>query len=135
MVRGGAGNDTIRVTGHDLTGDTIDGGADTDTLLFTGNVTLSGGFAMSNVEIFDMRGFNLSVQTTSAVDLSALALRNAGVINGNNTANTITGTQGADTINGGNGSDLLKGGLGPVNIWPARYMAPGCALPESVHRQ
>ena len=109
---GGAGNDTFRVTGTELAGDVIDGGANSDTLQFTGNVTLSGGFTMSNVETLNMGGFTLGVQTTTAINLSGLALLNGGVINGDGAANTITGTQGADNINGAGGNDLLKGGAG-----------------------
>jgi uncharacterized delta-60 repeat protein len=109
-LQGGNGDDTFRVTGAELTGDTIDGGAgNNDTLQFTGNVALGGALSLANVETLDMRGFALSVQTTAAVDLSNLVLLNGGAINGDATANTITGSGANDTINGGAGNDVLSG--------------------------
>ncbi len=111
-LKGGGGNDTFQVTGAELTGDVIDGGADADTLHFIGNVTLGGVLTMSGVETLNMGGFTLSVQTAAAVNLSGLALLNGGAINGAAAVNNITGTQGADTINGGGGNDVLAGFTG-----------------------
>ena len=128
VLNGGADNDTFRVSGGNLIGvntlglpsaDTIDGGAGTDTLLFTGNVNLKAGYNFAGVELLDMVTFNLNVNTTQAVNLSALArapLPNApavpGQIIGNNLANDITGSQGIDTINGGQGADIINGDSG-----------------------
>jgi uncharacterized delta-60 repeat protein len=108
-LQGGAGADTFRVTGTELTGDVIDGGADNDTLQFAGNVTLGSALALANVETLNMGGFALNVQTTAAVNLSSLELLNGGAINGNAVDNNITGTTGGDNVNGGAGNDVLAG--------------------------
>ncbi len=112
-LNGGNGNDTFLVERDELTGDNIDGHGGTDTLQFTGNVTLgSPGFTMVNVENLDMGGFTLTVQTAATVDLSGLNLVTGGTINGNGLNNTIIGTKGSDTINGGGGADFLAGAEG-----------------------
>lgn len=118
IVQGGDGNDLLRISGGDLTGDVIDGGSGTDTLQLTGNVTLgSAGFSMTGVEVLDMGGYTLNVQTVTVADFSALTLTRAGTINGDGSANTIFGTQGNDTIDGGAGTDLLRGGLGKDRLY------------------
>ncbi|MFO1200867.1 MAG: tandem-95 repeat protein [Burkholderiaceae bacterium] len=112
-VNGGAGNDLIKVGGTELTGDTIDGGADIDTLLFTSAVTLGvGGALIANVENLNMGGFALTVQGTTALDLSGYAVSNPGAITGDTANNTITGSAIADSISGGTGNDVLAGGGG-----------------------
>jgi Ca2+-binding RTX toxin-like protein len=113
QIRGGTGDDAVQATGTELTGDTIDGGTGSDTLVFVGNVSLgSAGFTMVGVETLNMNGYSLSVQGTTALDLSALALINGGAIAGDSAGNRITGTQGNDNIDGGGGADFLKGGQG-----------------------
>ena len=116
-LRGGADNDTFRVAGADLNGDNIDGGAGADTLQFTAAVNLGAGFTMTGVETLAMGAFALNVNTTAAVDLSAISSRTGtGSIVGNASVNTITGTQGADTIDGAGGNDVLRGDAGADRI-------------------
>ena len=96
-----------------MTGDSIAGGADTDTLVFTSAVSLTGGFTLASVEQLDMGGFALNVNTTAAVNLSTLTkVGISGSIIGNAAINTITGTASADTIAGGDGNDILVGSGG-----------------------
>ena len=111
-LSGGEGDDVFQAGGSDLSGDSISGDAGTDTLQFTADVRLGAGFSMRGVERLDMGGRKLFVQTTAAVDLSAMELLRAGAIVGNIADNTITGTRGNDDIDGGAGNDRLNGSLG-----------------------
>jgi Ca2+-binding RTX toxin-like protein len=105
-LNGGAGDDFI-LTGL---GDVVDGGEGNDTLQveFTnrtsamtldlsgdaaGALTAAGAGAISNVELFGVRGtkFDDSITGTANVD-------------------TLYGGKGADTVNGGAGNDTLSGG-------------------------
>jgi serralysin len=117
VLFGDAGNDEFFVTGSDLNGDAIDGGIGTDTLVFTGNVTLTEGFAITGVEQLNTNGKTLTVKTTAAVDLSAMTAAGTTSVLGDATANTITGSQSADTINGGDGNDTLGGAGGNDTIY------------------
>ncbi len=111
-LSGGEGDDVFQAGASALSGDSISGDAGTDTLQFTADVRLGAGFSMRGVERLDMGGRKLFVQTTAAVDLSAMELLRAGAIVGNIADNTITGTRGDDDIDGGSGNDRLNGGLG-----------------------
>jgi uncharacterized delta-60 repeat protein len=111
---GDEGADTFSVGTTSLSGDSLDGGAGIDTLLFESAINLGGtGFAMTGVEVLNMNGAQLNVNTTAAVDLSALTKTGTNaLILGDGAANNITGTQSVDTINGGGGSDVLAGAGG-----------------------
>jgi Ca2+-binding RTX toxin-like protein len=114
---GEAGNDTFRVGSSELTGDVISGGDDVDTLAFTSNVTLTGGFTVTGVETLNMGARTLTVQTTVHIDLSAMNLVSRGAINGDSQANRITGTRDADSINGSTGNDNLAGTGGNDTVY------------------
>jgi Ca2+-binding RTX toxin-like protein len=134
---GGAGNDRLIVAATG-SGTTIDGGADTDTLVVSGSVTLGG---LSNVEAIELQsGATLTltgaqfstivlgsvVSGTGSITINmavgdllmnAQFLTIAGgstlsyVINGSSDSEVIKGGAGATyTINGGDGSDQIRGG-------------------------
>jgi Ca2+-binding RTX toxin-like protein len=108
------------VSGSDLTGDTIIGGDGTDTLVFTGNVTLTGGFSISGVELLDVGGRMLTVTTVEVIDLLSMTLLNGGRISGDADGNAIVGTAGPDTVDGEQGDDTLAGGAGVDTIYGGR---------------
>ena len=138
LINGGAGNDTINfVIGDEV--DTVDGGADADTLaiasgaggqtldvIFNGTALTSvEGGAVTNVESVtaDLGGGNdtltyagsvadvtVNLATNSASGFTSLA--NIETITGGNGNDTLTGTAGAQTLNGGGGRDTLDGGAG-----------------------
>ena len=111
-LAGGSGDDTFIAGGAELTGDSISGGTGNDTLSLSGNTTLTGAFSFDTLETLDMNQRNLTVNTTQAVDLSSLSVRNAGTIQGSALNNAITGTAGNDTIDGLAGNDVLNGAGG-----------------------
>jgi len=106
---GGEGNDYFdyALTGDYASGETINGGDDTDTIRFSGTTgVLTLGNTITNVEQIVLGG-------TSAIGVNAAAvLTNGFEITGNDAANTITGTNSADTITGGAGNDTITGGTG-----------------------
>jgi Ca2+-binding RTX toxin-like protein len=110
VLRGEAGIDVFNVSGGDLSEDTINGGADIDTVRLTGNVSLSGGLTLTEVEQLNLNGFTLS--TAGSLNLSAYTLTGAGTVQGSAAANSITGTAQGDTIIGLGGADALTGGDG-----------------------
>jgi Ca2+-binding RTX toxin-like protein len=121
VLNGGLGNDSFVVQKLELSGDRIDGGAGTDTLVFNGPVTLSSSFSATSVEWLDM-GFNrLTVSTTEKVDLSGFTSVFSGALGfggstmaiaGDTQPNTIVGSRFSDAINGSAGNDVLDGAGG-----------------------
>jgi len=125
-IQAGANNDLILLgsTLEFAVGETIDGGADTDTLRYTGAAagTLTLTNLVSNIEqvqIANAAGFTTGV---AAINVNAAAVTSNGMtLIGNNGANVLTGTglddslignAGNDILNGGGGNDMLNGGLG-----------------------
>ena len=117
VLTGGAGKDKFLFRPSNLDGDTIQGGADYDSLQLTGSgaVGAAGLDHMSGVElIFLVKGGN----SLALVDANFSDLASAGVL-------TVFGAGGDDTIDGsalsagnvlaitaGAGADVLKGGAG-----------------------
>jgi len=114
---GGGGNDVfiVAAAAHHGAGETIDGGAGTNTIRFTstalndvlellGNVT-----GIAEVELSDAAGVNTG---SAAISIDASLLSTGMLFTGNAGPNNITGTGGNDTIDGGAGSDGLDGGEG-----------------------
>ena len=113
VLNGGLGNDTFLADGSSLNGDNIDGGGYITPSPIQTAVTLGQGLTVGNVEVLDMGGFALGVQTTELVNLSAFAeVINRGSIVGTGSNNLIVGTLSGDVINGGGGDDALSGSLG-----------------------
>ena len=125
-IQGGAGNDLILLgsTLEFAIGETIDGGADTDTLRYTGaaagTVTLTD--LVSNIEQVQIANAAGLTTGVAAINVNASAVTSNGLtLTGNNGANILTGTglddslignAGNDILNGGGGNDTLNGGLG-----------------------
>ena len=112
-IDGGAGDDTIVYgSGAELTsGETVDGGDDTDTILFNPSSadTLTITTNVTNVEAVTIGG-------TEAGSVDASAAVNGLSITGNDAANTLTGSADADSLDGGDGDDTLVGGTGNDDI-------------------
>ena len=134
---GGAGNDTFLVT-DDHEGNTIFGGADTDTLVFSNFLTTAGvdvslngaaagtfafaatpaGFAraqgsFSSVEQFQLTGYDDTLNAsadTAGVGVAAGAGNDS--VRGGSGNDTLLGGAGNDTLQGGAGNDVLEGGTG-----------------------
>ncbi|MBB5534796.1 DUF4082 domain-containing protein [Rhizobium giardinii] len=100
-LNGGAGNDTITYDGSDVS---IAGGANTDTLVVTGAVTI-------NLASADQSSGD-TANTTGFENVTASGASAAVNLTGDGNANTLTGGAGADTIVGGAGADTLDGGAG-----------------------
>ncbi len=108
-VQGGAGDDVVRLasTAQFAAGELIDGGADTDTLRYTGTVaaTLMLTAGVTNMEQVQLADANGSSAGTAAININAAAVGNGLSISGNAGNNVLTGTAFADTLNGGEGND------------------------------
>ncbi len=125
-IQGGAGNDLILLgsTLEFAVGETIDGGADTDTLRYTGAAagTLTLTNLVSNIEQVQIANAAGLTTGVAAINVNAAAVTSNGMtLTGNNGANVLTGTglddslignAGNDILNGGGGNDMLNGGLG-----------------------
>jgi Ca2+-binding RTX toxin-like protein len=107
-MSGGDGDDTFVINSssdYDA-GETIDGGANSDTIRFTqsgGTLTLGPNGAVVDVETIELVS-NSSVNASSQTE--------GFTINGSAQANTITGSAGADTVNAGDGADVINYTLG-----------------------
>jgi Ca2+-binding RTX toxin-like protein len=130
IVSGGAGDDTIQAlgTGAFTANDRIDGGADLDTLVLSGDYSAGVTFAagtLQNVESIQLgTGFSYRLTTNDAtvaagqnltVDGSALGAGNTLIFSGakeTDGAFHIIGGAGNDTLVGGANGDSLTGGLG-----------------------
>ena len=124
VLNGGAGVDSQQGgNGHDVfligspvefaAGETIDGGADTDTLRYIGAagiLTLTN--LVTNLEQVQIANAVGGTTGTAAVNINAVAVGNSLTIIGNNGANVLTGTAFVDTLTGNGGNDRLDGGTG-----------------------
>ncbi|MEI6641106.1 MAG: calcium-binding protein [Novosphingobium sp.] len=138
QVFGDAGADRIDY-GYRLNTATLDGGADSDTLVFN---YAEGVTDQINLSLADQSvGDNTTVMNFENLDWSASS---SGLIaTGSSGNNTIVGSQVADTVNGGGGNDTISGGSGndilegqdgsdtltggsgsDVFVWMSRYSAP-----------
>ncbi len=117
-LSGGAGDDSFLYGSSTefASGETVDGGSDTDTVVFasTGGDTLVLSADVVNVEAVTVSSDG--ALDSEAMNIDASAVGNALEITGNGAANMLTGTVFADTINGGGGDDTLIGGGGDDNI-------------------
>ena len=126
-VQGGAGDDVVLLASaaQFATGELIDGGADTDTLRYTGTVaaTLMLTAGVTNIEQVQIA--NVAGLTTglAAINVNAAAVTNGLTLTGNNGANNVlTGTAlrghaGNDSSSAGR-HDILSGGNGnDILIW------------------
>ncbi|HEU0068778.1 MAG TPA: calcium-binding protein, partial [Nitrospiraceae bacterium] len=116
IVNGGAGNDqiTMLVTAGNV--DTIDAGADTDTLV------LSGVVPGDHVVVVDLSLADQVVSIGGTPDdtrvqsnfenLNAAGIGSVVNATGSTGDNSIIGSNGNDNMNGGAGNDTLNGGLG-----------------------
>jgi Ca2+-binding RTX toxin-like protein len=130
VIDGGSGNDKIQISGIEAQFDTIDGGADVDTIVAVGTlaVTLAGFNAgVSNIENWTGNKKEiLGDAGDNILNFSALAsFADVTFVNGAAGNDTITGTifaddlrggTGKDTLNGGGGADKLDGGDGNDNV-------------------
>ena len=115
-VQGGAGDDLVRLasTAEFAAGELIDGGADTDTLRYTGTVaaTLKLTAGVTNMEQVQLADANGSSAGTAAININAAAVGNGLSLSGNAGNNVLTGTAFTDTLTGGEGNDRFLIGAG-----------------------
>jgi len=112
---------TACVAGDSDGDDTIDGGADSDTLDFsagTGSLTLN--LAVTSAQAL---GGTYGSDTISNVE-NVTGTGQADVITGSSVANIINGGDSADTLEGGGGVDTLTGGSG-ADIFRYEALADG----------
>ncbi len=132
---GGAGNDRFDYVSADfIAAETVDGGADTDTLNFTNAAAVvDAAFTnKSNLEAITLGNFTNSVTLgsnaaaafanltvtggTGADTLNASAIGEAVTLNGGSGDDVLTGGSGNDSLTGGSGNDSLEGGAGADTI-------------------
>ncbi|MEA2879412.1 MAG: large repetitive protein [Hyphomicrobiales bacterium] len=116
-IDGGTGDDIILIASPSdfAVGETIEGGANIDTIRFTSttaNDTLVLSSAVTGVENVTISDASGNTAGTTALNIDASAVLTGLGITGNAGANSLTGTAQADTLNGGGGDDVLTGGNG-----------------------
>ncbi len=112
-IRGGSGNDTIKVADNVKTGITIRGGSGDDTIKGgRGNDMISGG--SGNDKIDGGRGNDWIHAGTGSDTVNGG--RGKDTIYAGSGDDQVNGGRGADTIHGGNGADALNGGRGNDHI-------------------
>jgi trimeric autotransporter adhesin len=116
VLNGGVGDDLILLgtTVEFAVGETIDGGADTDTLRYTGAAaaTLTLTNLVTNIEQVQIASAAGLTTGVAAINVNAAAITNGLTMTGNNGANILTGTGQADSLVGNAGNDILNGGAG-----------------------
>jgi trimeric autotransporter adhesin len=115
---GGAGNDLFLfgAAAEIPAAEVVDGGADTDTLRYTGGAaTLT--FGAGQITLTSIEAIQVASATGSIIDIATInvnAANHAGPlsISGNNGVNMLTGTTSNDSLAGNGGNDILVGGDG-----------------------
>ncbi|MEI6641678.1 MAG: calcium-binding protein [Novosphingobium sp.] len=127
QVFGDAGNDRIDY-GYRSNSNTIDGGADTDTLVYSyyegvpDQIDLSQAADQSIGDTAVVKNFENLVWSGSYYGLTATGSSGANSIIGSQADDIISGGGGIDTIEGADGYDTLTGGAaGDVFVWTTRY--------------
>lgn len=114
--QGGNGNDLFLIgsVAEFAAGESIDGGADTDILRYTGSTaaTLTLTNSVTNLEQVQIANAAGIITGRAAVNVNAGAVGNALTLIGNNGANRLIGTAFNDTLTGNGGNDRLDGGAG-----------------------
>ena len=114
-VNGEAGNDqiTMLVTAGNM--DTIDAGADTDTLVLSGVVpgdhVVVVDLSSSTDQVVSIGGVADALTQINVENLTATGLGSSVTVTGSNGDNVIIGSSGNDSIDGGAGNDTIIGGL------------------------
>ncbi|WP_259444686.1 beta strand repeat-containing protein [Neotabrizicola shimadae] len=113
-LSGGDGNDLFgySAAAEFATGEQVDGGAGTDTLLFGSAAAET---LVLSVDVTSIENVTLATGSTG-LGVDASAVGNALSIMGNAGANTIIATDFADTVSAGNGNDTVTGGEGNDSI-------------------
>ncbi len=126
QVFGDAGNDRIEY-GYSLYTTVLDGGADTDTLVYSYNygaadmVDLTSATDQTIGDTVVARNFESLDWSASSYGLTATGNSGANTIIGSQSADTIDGGGGNDTIEGAGGNDTLTGGANnDVFVWKVR---------------
>ncbi|MEM1198602.1 MAG: calcium-binding protein [Pseudomonadota bacterium] len=108
MVFGGDGNDSITL--NDATaGDSVDGGADTDTFIYREFLNINNTITVNLADV-TVDGIAISYTNIETVDINAGAGNDN--ITGSANNDTLRGQADDDTINGGGGNDIIQGGTG-----------------------
>jgi Ca2+-binding RTX toxin-like protein len=115
IQQGGAGDDLFllgSVTDF-AAGEILDGGADTDTLRYTGSAgTLILTNLVRGIEEVQIASAGGSILGTGTVNINATNAFDPLTLTGNNGANVLTGTFFDDTLVGNGGNDTLSGNWG-----------------------
>ena len=125
ILKGGLGQDTIngdagedRITMLVTTGnvDTIDAGADNDTLILSGVVpgdhVVVVDLSSSTDQVVSIGGVADALTQTNIENLTASGVGSSVTVTGSDGDNVIIGSSGNDSIDGGDGNDSITGGAG-----------------------
>nr|WP_283815768.1 VWA domain-containing protein [Bradyrhizobium lablabi] len=118
-VTGGAGADTLTLTGDQLTamingGATIDLLGNTDTINIT--TTSSGLNGLTDGRLVNVEAIAAAATAAAGVTISVSSQSEAFTLTGSGFGDKLVGGSGADTINGGAGADTLTGNVGNDNL-------------------
>lgn len=114
-VNGGTGNDRITMQVTTANEDTIDAGADVDTLVLSGAVPGNQEVVVDLSQadqVVSIGGVSEGLTQTGFENLNASGMSGFVTVTGSAGGNVIIGSIGDDTINGGAGSDSMSGGSG-----------------------
>ena len=116
IVNGGAGDDRITMLVTAGNGDTIDAGADNDTLILSGVVpgdhVVVVNLSSLTDQVVSIGGTPDAPTQINFENLNAAGIGSSVTVTGSAGANIIIGSNGNDTLNGGAGNDTMSGGLG-----------------------
>jgi Ca2+-binding RTX toxin-like protein len=115
-INTGGGDDIIRYSGVNTGFDTVNGGANADTIMAMANGTVIGLSTVTAVETITANGFTgVTIKGTAAANnfnFGAVTLTGITAIDGGDGNDTIVGSSGDDVFIGGVGNDTLTGGSG-----------------------
>ncbi|MFM7073471.1 MAG: hypothetical protein ACKO38_16910, partial [Planctomycetota bacterium] len=119
-INANSGDDTVIYQSQsDAAGDQLDGGAGTNTILFT-STTASEAFVVpstfTNIQIVKAADASGATTGTAALSLDGSAISAGLTLVGNDGANTLLGGDGNDTLTGNGGNDRLEAGAGTNTI-------------------
>ncbi|MEM7671071.1 MAG: calcium-binding protein, partial [Pseudomonadota bacterium] len=126
-LHGDAGDDTF-IIGYDQAQqlsdfiDTIDGGADTDTLDLA-EVIFSEGYTVNLLnEVYEFNATGAGQQSITNVE-NIIGSQGNDTLTGDGEVNELTGNGGIDRLDGGAGADILTGGAGNDTLFLSRWQS------------
>ncbi|MEY4181070.1 MAG: hypothetical protein RLY70_4645, partial [Planctomycetota bacterium] len=119
-INAGGGNDTlVYQSPSDATGDVVDGGTGSNTILFTSSTagqTFAVPATFTNIQTVKIADASGATTGTTALSLDGSTISGGSTLVGNDGANSLKGGAGNDTLTGNGGDDTLEAGAGTNTI-------------------